>query len=700
MKKEVHLIRQLGTTDCGIACLAMILQYYGCDIGINDLNSKINVGRDGLSLSSIKYLVEDIGFSFSAYYDYLNKDNLISLLPVMLITKENHYIVISKYEDNNFVVLNPESGKYKVDYNFIENNYLKNIIIIRPTNKKYKKFKKSNNIGFYINKVKLVQSIIFTFISQIIVLIPPILIKNIIDSLEKKYVFEAKKYILLMIALIVGYFIFNLLKNKTIITLQTDEYRATVNKMINKIFSIDLTFFENHLSGDLLSRFNSVGEIYEFISSLLLNLIFSIITSIFCGVLIFIESKAIFLSLVIITLAQSIFVSKFNKVARVKSQNYLADKNMLDGKITEILSNIQQIRCMRIDSLLSKKIKEDYDHLITTLKDRDIFNAVLESVSGAFSIFTTLIIYIIGGILFWKGLITLGVLVSCSALATYFTAPFVSISLILPQINILKETIIRLEELLNYKVKTNDGTKSVSEFNSIVTKNVSFSYFGTDTYDITNLNLEINKGEEIAIVGDSGSGKTTIIKLILNLFSKYEGQILLNGTDIKEIKKSDVDRLFSIVTQVPLAISGSIKNNIDMTHSASDQEIYKLLKIVELYEDVKKFPLKINTNIGENGQNISGGQKQRVAIARALSTKPQVLILDEATSNLDSRTEKKIFDNLRKLSITLIIITHRIEAIKDCDRIYYLKDGVIVEEGKHQELINNKQFYYFDLQNK
>lgn len=252
---------------------------------------------------------------------------------------------------------------------------------------------------------------------------------------------------------------------------------------------------------------------------------------------------------------------------------------------------------------------------------------------------------------------------------------------------------LRINELMNYSDEIQSGKQSIGRFESISLKNVTFKYLGSNEPDLKGINITIKRGEKIAIVGESGSGKTTISKLLLNALTKYEGEILLNGYNINSIKREAIDHIFTIVTQVPMAISGTIRDNIDISHDLSDDEIYSCLKTAELENDVNKFPMKLNTFVGENGQNISGGQKQRIAIARALALKPEVLILDEATSNLDPITERKICDNLKKLHITQIIITHRLSQVEDADMIYVLNHGEIMEKGSHEQLMKGKGLY-------
>ena len=692
--KSVPLIRQMGTTDCGIACLTMLFQYYGFNIDISEMKARIKIGRNGVSLAKMRDIAEEYGFSFKAYSDYLEEQNLLSNLPVIMCSKENHFVVVSERKHGKYVVLDPVKGKLKMSYADIQNAFLNILVLIRPSgNISYNKIKSDFQVP--VNKTKFVIAILLTFIAQSIVLVPSLVIQNIVNVISyNEHDFAIIKYIIVAFLIAVLFFGVNLVKKKILLLLQNEIYEDTIFLMIDKIFNIDLSYFESHSSGDVESRFNSINDIYEFVSGALITTTVDVITAVFCGILMITQSSSLFLLIMILTVIQILIVVLLNRKARVKTKNYIADQSILEARMIEILTNIQQIRCMRIENLLCSSIKDDYTHLISRLKDRIKISDLMESIIGAFSMLSSILLYAVGGLLVFRGKIKLGTLISFATLAGHFTGPFQTLSLVAPQFNVLKETLIRLKELMNYQSDYENGNERIEHFESIDLVKVTYSYLGSAEPDIENITLEINKGEKVAIVGSSGGGKTTIIKLLLNVFSNYDGEILLNKKNIKNILKEDVDRIFAIVTQVPMAMNGTIKENIDLTNSLSEEEIYSCLEMVELREDIEKFPLKLNTYVGENGQNISGGQKQRIAIARALALKPEVIIFDEATSNLDPITEKKICDNLKKLHITQIVITHRLSAVEDADKIYVIDKGKISEFGTYAQLIKVKEGYF------
>lgn len=248
-----------------------------------------------------------------------------------------------------------------------------------------------------------------------------------------------------------SYLLANLAKKRVILILQNNIYKDTIFLMLNKIFDIDLSYFESHSSGDIENRFNSVSDIYEFISTALISTVIDVVTAVFCGIMMITQSIPLFAVIIVMTVIQITIVMILNQKARIKVKNYIADQSALQARMVETLTNIQQIRCMRIENMLSDSLKQDYKHLIKRLRERVQISDIMESVVGAFSIASSLILYVIGGYLVCDNRLELGTLIAFVTLAGYFTGPFQTLSLVVPQINVLKETMIRLKELMNYK---------------------------------------------------------------------------------------------------------------------------------------------------------------------------------------------------------------------------------------------------------
>ena len=546
-----------------------------------------------------------------------------------------------------------------------------------------------------VNPILMVKALFLTLLTQCIVLIPSQIIQIIIDSgmnigTSADYI----KNFLCAIGILLIFYVLNLLKQETILTIQNGLYYDTMYKMIDKLFHINLKFYESHSSGDLQYRFNSINEIYDFISGLLITTVIEIITAVICGFVMLKQSVILLLVTVIIIFTQLIYISCIKRKLDDLIKNYMAERSKLEGGMVDTLVNIQQIRCMYLDNKLAKDLKENYDHVLLLLRKRTTGSNVLASGIGAVEMVTPLLIYILGHYFVTTGTMTMGGLIAFVTQSSYFSMPFNTVAIVVPQLQNLKETIIRVEEFLVYNDEKNDtGKDAIEEFESLRLESVSFSY-GSKKENLSNISMELLRGERIAVVGASGSGKSTLLKLIMNLMSNYSGRIAINDINMADIRRENVDRLFTIVTQTPVALNGTIKENIDIIGNISKEELDKVLSLSEAKDFVMECPMGINTYIGENGQNISGGQKQRIAIARALAQNSEIVVFDEATSNLDIITEKKIYDNIKKEGVSQIVVTHRLHTVQDFDKIYVMDKGTIIEKGTHTELIKNKGLYY------
>lgn len=258
----------------------------------------------------------------------------------------------------------------------------------------------------------------------------------------------------------------------------------------------------------------------------------------------------------------------------------------------------------------------------------------------------------------------------------------------------------RLAEILDLEIEKDEKEhKKISPMKlsgKIKLKNIDFRY-GTRELVLKDISLDITQGERIALVGESGSGKTTLAKLILNFYKPEKGEILLDDYNIQDINRDVLRQRIGYIPQNIFLFSGTIEENLRLGNNhVSIEEIIEVCKITTVHDFINEMPLRYNTNLDENGSNLSGGQRQRLALARALIKKPDIMIMDEATSNLDSTTEKSIEslikDNFEDM--TMIIIAHRLSTIRSCDKIYVMDQGFIIEEGNHEELLKGKGKYY------
>lgn len=692
-RKKVPYITQLGSMDCGIACLTMIFNYFGLKSDIVDVGANICIGRDGMSLEQMKEIAETYGFKFNAYKYGYDQKNLISMLPAILCN-DSHYIVVEKVKKNGkFVVVDPAKGKQIIEFAELQSRYRDILVSVRP-GENIKQIKRTF-VKLPIKIPELIIATILMLLSQVITLCVPVIVQKVIDGLSNDAQLRICTVLVTIFLIMGSYFFVSWLRQIILLNINTDMFKHMISSMLQKIFRLDISFFEWHTAGDIGNRFNSINQLNDIITNGLSNIVIQGITSLVCLVAMLYMSLRLTIFTFAVSMLQIIIMVILNKKSLMKTREYIYSQSMVQGELIDTLGNIVEIKCMGMEEMVSLNLQNNYADLITKFKEKTKISNLMSSFTSMVSLVIPLAIYLLGSFNVHDGSITVGTLIAFVTLVGYFTAPFTTIIIMLPSINSVREVLLRYKELMNFRESTHKGIVLNSDFKDIKLRNIYYGYNSGRTYALENISMDIQKGNRIAIIGLSGSGKSTLIKALLGAVDITQGKIYINDCDVNKISREQIYKWFSIVTQNPMCLNASVPKNIDITGAFSDEEIWKALEIAELKTEVENMPLGLDTIVGEGGQNISGGQRQRLAIARALINETEVIIFDEATSNLDQITEKKIYENLKRTNKTQIIITHRLASIKDVNQIYVLNKGKIIENGTH-ELLMKKQGWYYD----
>lgn len=308
-----------------------------------------------------------------------------------------------------------------------------------------------------------------------------------------------------------------------------------------------------------------------------------------------------------------------------------------------------------------------------------------------------LIVLLVGGQQVMNGSLSLGQLSSFNALVIMFTAPFIIIGFISGMIGQAFASLARIKEVIDSPVATWPGKKELTSFEKVEFEDVAYKI--NKTKILSGINFKVLKSQKVGIIGITGSGKSTLLQLLIQFLYPTSGKILLNGENATKVNLNSYRKRIGFVPQQNFLFSGSILDNIKFDRELSEQDLMLASDTAEVTEFANKFAEKVNESVGEKGSKLSGGQKQRVTLARALAAKPEVLILDDSTSKLDSETESRIWANLKKNypEITLVVVAQKISSIKDCDQIYVMDNGKIVDFGTHKQLLE-KSFIYQELE--
>ena len=483
------------------------------------------------------------------------------------------------------------------------------------------------------------------------------------------------------------------------------DLRSTLHE---KVISLPLGFFTEKRRGDITSRMTTdLVEIEWSIMSSLEMIFRDPLQIIIYLITLMIISPTLTLFVIILFPITGFLIAKVGKSLKKSSEK--SQKKM--GDILSVLDeNIGGLRVVKLFNA-EKDVHQKFDG--ESKKYRSLMTSLLrkKDLSSPMSEFLSTIVMVV--VMWFGGKLVLGG--SSHLSPESFIGYILIFSQIIPPAKSFTTAYYRLQkgsaaaarvyELMDVKneIIESKNPKSVSKINeSLELKNVSFRYENTDV--LSNISFTIEKGKTIALVGKSGSGKSTIADLCARFYDINEGEVCVDGVNIKNIKLSDLRHLMGVVSQESILFNDSIYNNIKMGNpSASKEEIIEASKIANAYDFIMQTENEFETNIGEKGDKLSGGQKQRISIARAILKNPNLLILDEATSSLDTESEKLVQDALKKLmkERTTLVIAHRLSTIKDADEIIVLSEGKIAERGNHTDLVEKNGVYktLINLQN-
>ena len=468
------------------------------------------------------------------------------------------------------------------------------------------------------------------------------------------------------------------------------------NKLFEKIIFAKASFLSNINSGDMMTRID--GDAEQFIHVIQRNLFHFINSAIMCIGIVTLVAKfnpVVAIMLVIAAVLPIVITRLFGNFTEKYSKESREISGEMIGTLYEIIKGFREIKLFQAENFAFQKIFVPLKCLIALgnkIRDVDFWvNKLIYLVNLSASI----IIYGYSAYLVLNGELTIGVFLAIIEYIALLHKKFNWILRIYLDWFNRKVSIDRVNEVLDLEGETLRG-KEISSIDSVEFKNVEFSY-NNENVVLNKFNLKINKGEKVGVVGGSGNGKTTTVSLLLDLYEPQNGLILINGIPISEINEASIRKNIGVVSQDIIIFEETVRYNLNLGNDFSDNELYEALDAVNLTEAIENLPKGIDTQISAASHNLSGGQKQRLMIARLLLKKPSFIILDEATSALDIETEKNITEYLSSGfsdNTTMLVISHRLEAIKNCDKIMVLDRHRIVDVGTHDELLRSSPIYF------
>ena len=710
--------RQFDKMDCGPACIRMVASHYGKDYPLSYLRSLSHLPREGVSVAGIRDALEKIGADSASFEMTMEQLRTKCPLPAILHWEQNHFVVLYDVKQHKltkkwtYFVANPAYGKHGFSESSFEKYWLNGdtgiVIAVEPQEEFYDKkpVKEKHSLTRFARKYvwpvrwELAQAALSMLFGMLLALVTPFLTQAMVDDgINMRNMGLILNILFAQLSLFIGTFIMGLISSHVSLYMSTRININILSDYLGKLLKLPMTFFDTKSVGDYQQRLGDHGRLQNFITYSTLQTLFSIVSAPFYLAIIGWYSMVILSVYLLLTGLSTVWMIYFFRRRKALDYEQFKVNSENQNKQYELMSGITDIKLNGYDDYKMEEWRtlqeRSYQMNVKMLKLGQIQETGFTLIGQLRNIFITC--WIAAEVV--NGHLTLGMMMSISAIIGLVNGPLSQLIGFLQQFQDAKISLERSEEV--HLCANEDSIAQVDipidTPQDIEVNNLTFSYTGSIGQPaLKNVSFTIPAGKKTAIVGESGSGKTTLMKLLLKFYEPTKGEIKLGGKNLKNFSAKSIRRASGIVMQDNFIFSDTIKRNIILGEQENNEQLKRALTTACLNEFIKKQPLGVNTKIGAEGIGVSGGEKQRIMIARAAYKRPAYLMLDEATSSLDAENEKNITQNLENdfKGRTQIVIAHRLSTVKNADRIIVLRNGEVVEEGNHAELIAQHGYYY------
>ncbi|PJI07956.1 MULTISPECIES: peptidase domain-containing ABC transporter [Clostridium] len=708
--KKYICVRQHDSSDCGAACLATVAKEYGADIRISKIRKFAGTDKGGTTVLGLIKAGEKLNLKSKAVrlknYDDIKKNFPKPAIAHVTKNRLQHYVVIHEVRKDTVVIADPARGIVKCSLKEFFDIWKGILITFVPT----KEFKpqKSDNIVIkgYLQLIKtqkkfFISIFMASLFTTLLGLVGTFYYKFIVDNVANG---KSRNGLLLIslgvIALLVFKAITEFMRSVLVLKVTQNLDKSILMGFYKHVIRLPMNFYRTRGVGEIVSRFNDATKIRDMISSVTITVMIDSIMVIGGTIILYSFNKELFFISFIPLVAYLLIIIFFKNPLENGNHKLMESNARFYSYLVESLEGMEMVKAVNGENTATEESEGRFSKVLENMLKFGYINNLQSSIKDSISPIFTVIVLWVGVVEVLSKQITIGTLISYSALLTYFIGPIERLTGLQSQIQSAMVASDRLFEVLEVGEEkvANESTTITSLLGEIKFKNVDFRY-GIKKKILNNLNFEIKAGEKVGFVGESGSGKTTIAKLLMGFYDIENGEISINSYNLKNIDKQILRDKVAYVSQESFFFSGTIRENFEFVKPGVEfDEIVKVCKIVRMDDYIDSLPYKYGTMLQENASNLSAGQRQRLSIAKAILRNPEILIMDEATSNLDSITEIEIEKELETYNInnTRIIIAHRLCNVVKCDKIFVFKNGEIIEHGTHEELLSFRG-YYFEL---
>lgn len=697
--RRVPVILQQDSTECGAAALAMILEHHGRPTSLEECRGIVGAGRDGVTARAIVTAARTFGLTARGFS--CSVEDLAHLpLPLIVHWRAKHFLVVERIHPREVRVVDPELGRRRIATTEFLAGFSGVALTFTP-NEAFERRGTADRFTWraYLGELLkapgtragLFKVLLASLLLQVLGLALPLFTKLIVDRVVPSGQSD------LMPILIGGLCVWILtqslttyLRSVVLLRLRNRVDAHVMLKFFGHLLALPFRYFQTRTTGDLLARLSSNGVLREIFTAQTVSILldgFLVVSYLIALVVMAPLFGAIALS---VALLQGLVIwTATSRMTHLAQQDLRAQSDS-QSYLVEVLSGIATLKAAGAEDRAIEHWSEKFRAQLETSLKRAHFSVVVETALGALGLAAPLVLLLVGAQFVMSGSMTLGTMLALTALASSFLAPVTSLLSSAQNLQVVGAHLERIGDVLQARPEQDARTKVRIEHARIPIKleKVSFRYAPASPDVMSDVTLAIMPGTKVALVGPTGSGKSTLGYLILGMHAPTGGVVRFGAHTIDEIDVRSLRRRFGVVLQDSALFAGTLHDNIAFHDPTLSREgVIEAARLACIHDEIQAMPMGYETLLSEAGSGLSGGQKQRLALARALARKPDVLFLDEATSHLDTATEAAIEAHLSRLGCTRIVIAHRLSTVRDADCIFVLRAGGIVESGTHSELV-------------
>lgn len=686
MRKKC-IVLQDGFKECGSACLLSIIRYYGGNVSMERILELTKTGKDGTNFHNMSLAGLELGMMSKGYFiDNINDlDNIEKpFISQIVINNYHHFVVVYKINGEKITIMDPAKGMENISISEFLKIFTGYILIMEPT----KKLPIYNDNNYLLNTIKeiiisnkkiIINLILLTLITTIFMCLYSYHFKIIIDK-----VIDTNKLNLLIVVIIFAFvevikLVSEFLRNNLLLYLEQKIDLSIITNTINKIISLPYSYYKNRTTGEIITRVNDLFYVKNAISKIIVNIFLDIILVISAFIILFSINKTMTVYLIFVVIIYLILFRVFKNSIKQMTNKIQEDSATVNSSLVETISGYDTVKGLNLENAFKNKINKQYLNMINDNLIMSRINNYQEFLRDLFEGIIVLLVMYLGATYIMDKSLTIGSLITYNSIIYYFLNPIRNTVDFYKELFYVKNSIKRINNILNLKYESQMKKTGLVVNGKIEFRNLSFSYNGVRNI-IDNFSLKIDDKSKVLILGDSGVGKSTLLKLVYKYYETPRGMVYINDKDIQDFELGDIRSNITYVSQNEILYTDTIKNNIILNRDISEEEYLKVSRLVYVEDIILKNKLSYDYMLEENGANISGGQRQRIILARALLKKGKVILIDEGLNEVDPKLEKKILKNIFREyeDRTFIIISHRKDNIEMYDKVINVSDN----EGK------------------